>query len=618
MPDDPKLHVLHLLGATSEARSEVVDGREYLVVPVVALMEGVIHAVNADSPEFVPWETIERIAASFNDKPVTLGHPAQNGRQCSATVAGIVESHGIGRIRNSRAVKEGKKMLQEALIDKVRAKQLHPEMYQRLLDGKTEEVSVGALIVTDNVEGEHNGRRYKAAWLAGTGDHLAFLPGKRGACSVAMGCGAHRAAMLVTAEGFVDVPEVMPVLAFTTLEEQSLDERMQAVQIAINERWNKPTDGGAYGPMSAYAMQTFDDRVIVRVKDEVFAVNYEVLGGKATLGEAKRVKQAWVAAARKGKYEDCPTCKGSGNKDGNPCEACDGEGEVRVAALAALLGACGCNKAVKEIHQHAMKALGDKPGHPFYGNQHTGGEGGVAAGKTGIREVKNTDLKSGDRIRLRIDSSGYEATFGVQKVTPRGDGTVDVKVDDESVGNKGVLNWSSFGRTEVVKDGNDSDRDDLKSTFSASLKEARSMSAEDMAKQPTRTAMVVTEGALEDPSQAGALFDKASEAFNLMKEDTPRQVKAKTAAIRDFRFAFARERQRAEFAAPKRWAKVVKNISTPKTLEAFKRDEVLGRIKFEGGNWNLYGSDNALRLGRYNSFEEAEEHARAIKERLAR
>jgi hypothetical protein len=95
-----------------------------------------------------------------------------------------------------------------------------------------------------------------------------------------------------------------------------------------------------------------------------------ILDGKAVLGDAKRVKQTWVAAAKRAKYEDCKNCKGSGNKDGNPCEACDGEGEVKVAALAALLGACGCNKAVKEIHAHAMKTLGDRPGHPFHGNQH--------------------------------------------------------------------------------------------------------------------------------------------------------------------------------------------------------------------------------------------------------
>ena len=121
-----EMHHLHLLGATGAVTTEMVDGREHLVVPVVALMEGVIHAVNADTPEFVPWETIERMAASFNGKPVVLNHPVKDGRQCSASLPGIEQSHGIGRIRNSRAVKEGKKLLMETLVDKHRAKQLHP------------------------------------------------------------------------------------------------------------------------------------------------------------------------------------------------------------------------------------------------------------------------------------------------------------------------------------------------------------------------------------------------------------------------------------------------------------------------------------------------------------
>lgn len=238
-----EMQQLHLLGATGIARTEIEDGKEYLVVPVVALMEGVIHAVNADTPEFVSFETLERAAATWNGRPVTLGHPMRGGKQCSANHPEVLAAHGIGMIRNSHVDAASKKMLQEAWIEKAKAKKLHPEMYDRLLQNKTEEVSVGAFVVTDKLPGDHNGKAYKASWLETTGDHLAFLPGGRGACSVAMGCGTHRAAMRVCEDH----------------------------------------------------------------------LELEVL--------------------RKKEYKECPMCKGTGNTGTNPCDACDGTGELRAAAI---------------------------------------------------------------------------------------------------------------------------------------------------------------------------------------------------------------------------------------------------------------------------------------------
>jgi hypothetical protein len=98
----------------------------------------------------------------------------------------------IGISNNSRV--EGVKMLQEAWIDKKKAMTLHADMYARLLAGKIEEVSVGAFVSAAQTSGQFNGKNYKAIWGDTTGDHLAFLPDGRGACSIEMGCGACRAA----------------------------------------------------------------------------------------------------------------------------------------------------------------------------------------------------------------------------------------------------------------------------------------------------------------------------------------------------------------------------------------------------------------------------------------
>ena len=194
---------LHLRGALGTVRTEKIDEQEFLIVPVVALMDGVIHAVNASNPERVTTETLSKAAASWNGRPLVLGHPTKNGRQCSANEPSIKSSHHFGMIFNSRMV--GPKLLMDAYVDPVRAEKIGGKQFvQDLRDGKPIEVSVGAYVQTRPEEGTHNGRAYKATWLETHGDHLAFLPGGKGACSIDMGCGAHRAAQmyLVTAEEF--------------------------------------------------------------------------------------------------------------------------------------------------------------------------------------------------------------------------------------------------------------------------------------------------------------------------------------------------------------------------------------------------------------------------------
>jgi hypothetical protein len=236
---EPKVaesRALHLLGAIGKVRTDMVGKLEHLIVPVVALIEGVIHAVNSDYPELVPVKTLQQMAKTFNDKPITLGHPKKDGKQCSASDAAALGSH-IGFIRNARV--EGKKLLMEALIDTSKAKKLDPNMYARLEQGGTEEVSVGALVVTDKQPGEWLGpqeikKPYKATWVAGEGDHLAFL-NTRGACSVSMGCGTHRAAMRVCADHLEDdVDSIIDPATLKCLRDipQSARDKMNASDFA--------------------------------------------------------------------------------------------------------------------------------------------------------------------------------------------------------------------------------------------------------------------------------------------------------------------------------------------------------------------------------------------------
>lgn len=280
--------LLHLYGATGRSRTEMFEGREHLVVPVVALMEGVIHAVNAENPEYVPARALGVAPQSWDGRPLMLGHPAKDGRQISANDARVLESQSFGRVFNTRF--DGRRLLMDAYIDPVKTERIGGgEMLRRLRNNELCEVSVGAFVTTDPQPGQYNGKPYKAVWNSISPDHLAFLPQGRGACSAEMGCGANRAAVaFITAEGYREVtPEDLKAAAETT----------------------------HYVPVV-----TLDDEGGMRAWEIAADDALKILSGKGSgnLEENTDGEQ----------HKDCEACEGSGEKDGKPCDTCKGSGKA--------------------------------------------------------------------------------------------------------------------------------------------------------------------------------------------------------------------------------------------------------------------------------------------------
>lgn len=288
---------LHLAGALGKSRIEKWQGRDHLVVPIVALVEGVIHAVNAENPEYVDRAVLEKAKDSWNGMPIMHGHPRKNGQAVSANEPGVRDQFGFGVIRNSE-FKDGK-LGMEGLIDIEKLSELDPNLLEELRNGSHVEVSVGALVRTAKKEGEYKKKKYKGAWLEIYGDHVAMLPGGIGACSGEMGCGANRHCHFVTAEGFVEEKIVgLPYMAFTALEDQSFEQRMRAIEEAVRKKWphENQESGGPYGPM-AWPIETFDDHIIVRYDADLFRCDYTVNeNGDVILGEPRKVKQVYVNA----------------------------------------------------------------------------------------------------------------------------------------------------------------------------------------------------------------------------------------------------------------------------------------------------------------------------------
>lgn len=273
------VRLLHLLGATGRTRTAMFQGREHLVVPVVALMEGVIHAVNASCPEFVPARALSVAPQSWDGRPLMLGHPARDGRQISANDVRVLETQSFGHVFNTRF--DGRRLLMDAFIDPEKAERIGGgDMLTRLRNNELCEVSVGAFVTTNPTEGAFNGKPYKAVWNTISPDHLAFLPKGRGACSTEMGCGANRAAAeFVTDDGFRAATEAELAALESTM---TVSQAVAALRAALEADSSPEAAQAAHDCMHALHVKAVELGADCQPTRVLEAAELETLGGKGS------------------------------------------------------------------------------------------------------------------------------------------------------------------------------------------------------------------------------------------------------------------------------------------------------------------------------------------------
>lgn len=202
---------LHLIGAAdaSAIRSAEYLGKQMIVVPVVAMVEGVVWAMNSEVPELVLASELAETPQQWNGRGCFAGHPADEGTQVTAnTPRTLATSFGlIFDASPSARILQTRRLTFDAWLDPDRAAKVGPEalsVIERLQSGQTVEVSVGCFVEAEQKDGVFNGQEYHGVWHSIVADHIAFLAeGAVGACSVEAGCGAPRATVrhVVTAEG---------------------------------------------------------------------------------------------------------------------------------------------------------------------------------------------------------------------------------------------------------------------------------------------------------------------------------------------------------------------------------------------------------------------------------
>ncbi|MBU0847692.1 DUF2213 domain-containing protein, partial [Patescibacteria group bacterium] len=170
--------------ANAAIRQERLHDRDYTVAPLAMLTEGVHRG--SGGPLLYQEVECKRAVPAWNMKPIVVYHPQINGQGVSACDPDILERQQIGMLMNTRW--DGK-LRAEAWIDQKRARAVDSRVLDALEANKMMEVSTG--LFTDNVgePGEWNGEAYDAIATNHQPDHLALLPDKVGACSIADGAG---------------------------------------------------------------------------------------------------------------------------------------------------------------------------------------------------------------------------------------------------------------------------------------------------------------------------------------------------------------------------------------------------------------------------------------------
>ncbi len=172
----------------SMVRHETFEGRDHLVVPVIAIKEAVLNGQLALFEEFAAY------AAAWEGVPLPIYHPEKDGQRVTANTPDILQKQVVGRLFNVKTDSADLSLKGEMWIDVLKAQASNDgkEIIRRFENGEAVEVSTGYFADLEMTAGSKNGKAYSAIQRNMRPDHLALLPNKVGACNWSMGCGAPR------------------------------------------------------------------------------------------------------------------------------------------------------------------------------------------------------------------------------------------------------------------------------------------------------------------------------------------------------------------------------------------------------------------------------------------
>lgn len=171
-----------------QVRRETHDGVGYLIAPVVAVRAGVLNG------EWLPAEEIAKSVEAWNNVPLPISHPRENGVPISVNRADLLAAC-VGTFRNSHLTFDKQGLQGELWLDVAKARMQGGDALvalTRIENGEMLEVSTAYESEVQPTSGTLNGTPYHGIQRTIRPDHLALLTNEKGACSVEHGCGAPR------------------------------------------------------------------------------------------------------------------------------------------------------------------------------------------------------------------------------------------------------------------------------------------------------------------------------------------------------------------------------------------------------------------------------------------
>jgi len=269
-------------------RHDKMENRDFLVVPMVILTEGV-HA-GSDGPMLYPKEELSKTPVTWNHKPVVVYHPEMNGVGISACDPSVITNRKVGVMMNTKFEKG--KLKSEAWIEVDRANTVDERIMAAIEANTMMELSTGVFVDCEETPGEWKGEAYSGIARNYRPDHLALLPDKIGACSIKDGAGFLRNQQEEVSLVRSVFAQVMRGLGVTE-NELSHSNIADSLREALRKKFNV-TDNMA-GPF-LWVNDVYTDFVIYELGGKLFRLGYSATDTGVTLdkeapAEVKRVTE---------------------------------------------------------------------------------------------------------------------------------------------------------------------------------------------------------------------------------------------------------------------------------------------------------------------------------------
>ena len=269
----PSFAVLTCNLSPASVRLETLEDKEYVVVPMVILTEGVHNG--SSGPLYYPPEELQKTPVAWNHKPVVVYHPTMNGEPLSASEPHIINSRRVGLMLNTRW--EGGKLKSEAWLDRIKADKVDARIMASVDNQESMELSTGVFIDVDKTPGNWNGEAYVGIARNFRADHLALLPDQVGACSLEDGAG-----LLRNVEKAGLWPSLKKFLASIGVTNAiSHNQITKKLSEALKKRFNPSDAPGA----NIWIEEVYDDEVVysVGMDSKFWRLEYTMEGDKITL-----------------------------------------------------------------------------------------------------------------------------------------------------------------------------------------------------------------------------------------------------------------------------------------------------------------------------------------------